>query len=496
MAAAAADEAEAAAEDGAGRRRRRRALAIVDGVVIPRRRRRALARAVAPLRSSSVRRATRCRYRTPPPSFRGSRLFEGTRPAAAPTELRPLPWAEAAPPPAAAPSVAALEGVDWAAWASLSWGGASGVVGRAAAGGEAAARRDARSSRGSAGCRTGQQQSPPLVLWGALHHTVAAAVAEAHASVAAAGQRGPLGDAAAAALASDAAAPALRALLQIARLAVRLFDARSLATSIHLPLGDLLSKGVWQPPPGRRGRRSPHGPRSSRRCAALLCADLSEVWLACALVVRDAARRSSPPPRSRSPRSPARSSRARGPMFMSSTAREYDTLGPTGDVVVDDAGASSSTDAHAEEAAADVMKAIGEEHAGRPAGPLQVRISATGRAEPAKGGDGEEANAGLESKLQLAVRTARAATPPSERRGADAEGDWERWCHLPCGATGRAPPLAEGCPSGCNPPTARRRWGCCLPRACWDIPRAVWRLAPRPLYQLDGEFDPRDAATR
>ena len=270
--------------------------------------------------------------------------------------------------------------------------------------------------------QTEKQQSPPLVLWDALHHTVAAAVAEAHASVAAAGQRGPLGDAAAAALASDAAAPALRALLPVARLAVRLFDARSLATSIHLPLGDLLSKGVWQPPPGTTRPSLAAKPEvfaPLRR--ALLCADLSEVWLACALVVRDAAEaKLAAATLALAALARALLASAWPNVLMSSTAREYDTLGPTGDVVVDDAsntiaGASSSTDAHAEEAAADVMKAIQEEHAGRPAGPLQVRISATGRAEiRPKEVTAEEANAGLESKLQLAVRTARAAAPPSE----------------------------------------------------------------------------------
>ena len=104
------------------------------------------------------------------------------------------------------------------------------------------------------------------------------------------------------------------------------------------------------------------------------------------------------------------------------------------------------------------MKAIREEHAGRPAGPLQVRISATGRAEiRPKEVTAEEANAGLESKLQLAVRTARAATPPSEYvAAADAEGEWESWCHLPCGATGRAPPLGRPAPYFQRPEPGRR----------------------------------------
>ena len=316
----AAGDAAAGAGDGAGAAAAAEPQAIVDGVVVPRRRRRALSAPSRTLHSQLG--SARDAHESPQDAAAILswliELFEGTRPAAAaPTELRPLPWAEAAPPPAAAPSVAALEGVDWAAWAaSLSWGGASGVVW----GGQppvAKQRRDATRALltrlGGLPHQTEKQQSPPLVLWGALHHTVAAAVAEAHASVAAAGQRGPLGDAAAAALASDAAAPALRALLPVARLAVRLFDARSLATSIHLPLGDLLSKGVWQPPPGTTRPSLAARPEvfaPLRR--ALLCADLSELWLACALVVRDAAEARSPPPRSRSPRSPAPSLRARG----------------------------------------------------------------------------------------------------------------------------------------------------------------------------------------
>ena len=234
-------------------------------------------------------------------------------------------------------------GRHWAAWAaSLSWGGASGVVW----GGQppvAKQRRDATRALltrlGGLPHQTEKQQSPPLVLWGALHHTVAAAVAEAHASVAAAGQRGPLGDAAAAALASDAAAPALRALLPVARLAVRLFDARSLATSIHLPLGDLLSKGVWQPPPGTTRPSLAAKPEvfaPLRR--ALLCADLSEVWLACALVVRDAAEaKLAAATLALAALARALLASAWPNVLMSSTAREYDTLGPTGDVVVDDA---------------------------------------------------------------------------------------------------------------------------------------------------------------
>ena len=306
-AATAAAEAVTATVEMAARRRRRRwgrcrraaaaaaePQAIVDGVVIPRRRRRALSAPSRTLHSQLG--SARDAHESPQDAAAILswliELFEGTRPAAeAPTELRPLPWAEAAPPPAAAPSVAALEGVDWAAWAaSLSWGGASGVVW----GGQppvAKQRRDATRALltrlGGLPHQTEKQQSPPLVLWGALHHTVAAAVAEAHASVAAAGQRGPLGDAAAAALAGDAAA------LRCARCFVALvaggrrralardvdpFAARRPAVEGRVAAAAGDDAAVARREAGGLRAAAPRAPAPTcRRCTA------------CALVVRDAA---------------------------------------------------------------------------------------------------------------------------------------------------------------------------------------------------------------
>ena len=146
------------------------------------------------------------------------------------------------------------------------------------------------------------------------------------------------------------------------------------------------------------------------------------------------------------------------------------------------------------------MKAIREEHAGRPAGPLQVRISATGRAEiRPKEVTAEEANAGLESKLQLwCAPRARRRRRQITCAEADAEGEWERWCHLPCGATGRAPPLAEGVPIRLQPADGAPPIGLLPPAAC-ALGHTACRLGdwlPVRFYQLDGEFDPSSPTPR